>query len=333
MFTTIYAFLALPVLYGLFYLLAVVRIWRLDRMLAIVSFFFAPVGLYAMVRYWSVEEDNPRVPMLVSFGALALWIGLLAWGLSYQPPDYGQDYLAQDGSLVEDDPVAEKLRLSVAVANLPWRAGEVEIPEAKAVIDVPQHFRFVSAEALSGIGATLGAGPQMQPVGWLVHESVNLVDDNAWFVEIEWFGAGFVGADSLSAYGNEALLATMRTNTERLSEIDEQDDYSLVRLAEPPVFDAGDSRLTWVEEIHYPIEDTNLLDCYAIKLGRGGALMYSIVEVATSRQELCLRSVRLAAGRSRFNEDQAYADYSRLFDKKSDFDLVDLVNGEFALPR
>ena len=333
MFTTIYAFLALPVLYGLFYLLAVVRIWRLDRTLAIVSFFFAPVGLYAMVRYWSVEDDNPRVPMLVSFAALALWIGLLAWGLSYQPPDYGQDYLEQDASLVEDDPVAEKLRLAVAVANLPWRAGEIDVPEAQAVIEVPQHFRFVSAEALRAIGATFGAAPQTQPVGWLVHESVDLVDDNAWFVEIEWFGAGFVSADSLSAYGNEALLATMRTNTARFSEIDEQDDYSLVRLAEPPVFDAGDSRLTWVEEIHYRSDDANLLDCHAIKLGRGGALMYSIMEVATARQELCLRSVRLAAGRSRFNEDQAYADYSRLFDKKSDFDLVDLVNGEFALPR
>jgi uncharacterized membrane-anchored protein len=332
MFTTIYAFLALPILYGLFYLLAVVRIWRLDRTLAVLSFFFVPVGLYAMVRYWSVEQDNPRVPILVSFGALALWIGLLAWGLSYNPPDYGQAYLSEDSSLVEEDPIAEKLRLAVAVANLPWRVGEVDIPAAQATIDVPEHFRFVSAEALREIGATLGAAPQPQPIGWLVHETVNLTDDSAWFIEIEWFGKGFVSADSLSAYGNDALLATMRANTARLSQLDDEDDFDLVRLAEPPVFDAGDSRLTWVEEIHYPDENANLLDCYAIKLGRGGALMYSIMEAGASRQELCLRSVRLAAGRSRFNEGQAYADYSRLFDAKADFDLVGLVTGEFALP-
>jgi uncharacterized membrane-anchored protein len=332
MFTTIYAFLALPVLCGLFYLLAVVRIWRLDRTLAVLSFFFTPVGLYAMVRFWSEDEDNPRVPMLVSFAALAAWIGLLAWGLSYQPPQYDGD-LSEYSNLVEEDPVAEKLRLAIAVANLPYRVGEIEIPEAQAVLDVPEHFRFVSAEALREIGATLGTAPRAQTVGWLLHESVNLVDDNAWLIEIEWFGHGFVSADSLSSYGNEALLAAMRTNTKRFSDLDEEDDYDLVRLAEPPVFDAADSRLTWVEEIHYPNEDTTLLDCYAVKLGRGGALMYTIVEAGLSRQELCLRAVRLAAGRSHFNEGQAYADYSRLFDSKADFDLVALLTGAFALPR
>jgi uncharacterized membrane-anchored protein len=328
----IYAFIALPILYGLFYLLAVVRIWRLDRTLGVLSLFFAPVGLYALVRYWGVDDDNPRVPMLVSFVALALWIGLMAAGLSYQPPDHAQAYLSEDSSMIEEDPIAEKLRLAVAVANLPWRAGEVEIPEAQAVIDVPGHFRFVSAGALREIGAALGTAPQAQPIGWLVHESVNLVDDAAWFIEIEWFGKGFVSADSLSAYGNDALLATMRTNAERYSELDEYGDFDLVRLAEPPVFDAADSRLTWVEEIAYADEAAHLLDCYAIKLGRGGALMYSIEEVGASRQELCLRAVRLAAGRSRFNEGQTYADYSRLFDAKADFDLVGLVTGEFALP-
>jgi uncharacterized membrane-anchored protein len=68
----------------------------------------------------------------------------------------------------------------------------------------------------------------------------------------------------------------------------------------------------------------------ASKLGRNGALVYSISEIEASRRELCLRSVRLLAGRSAFEKGQTYADHSRLLDKKAGYDLVGLVTGTWA---
>jgi hypothetical protein len=51
------------------------------------------------------------------------------------------------------------------------------------------------------------------------------------------------------------------------------------------------------------------------------------------RQELCLRSVRLAAARTGFADGETYADHSRLFDRSAKYQLADLVTGEAALRR
>jgi uncharacterized membrane-anchored protein len=58
--------------------------------------------------------------------------------------------------------------------------------------------------------------------------------------------------------------------------------------------------------------------------------MFSVVDTAPSQRELCLRSVRLLAGRSSFEPGQTYADRSRLLDRKAKYDLVALVTGSFA---
>ena len=67
-----------------------------------------------------------------------------------------------------------------------------------------------------------------------------------------------------------------------------------------------------------------------MRLGRAGVLMFSVVDTVPSRRELCLRSVRLLAGRSAFEKGQTYADHSRLLDKKAGYDLVGLVTGTWA---
>lgn len=333
MYTTLYAFLALPVLYGLVYLFGAIRIYRHEPLLGVLSFLFMPVGIYATVRYWSAEEDNPRVPVLVSLALLGIWIGMLAWGAGYQPPDeYAYDDEAP-AQVEDEDPTAARVRLAVALARLPYRAGAIELPDAQAHVEVPAHFRFVSAEALREAGLDPGDMPHAKAIGWIVHETVNLAAADAWYIEVDWFGEGFVGAERLTAYGNDALLAEARATAARLVALDEGDDFDLVRFAETPVFDVSEARLTWVEEIAYAGESGHALDCYAVKLGRGGALQYSISSMEPGRQELCLRAVRLAAGSSRFNEDRGYTDYSRLFDAKSPFDLVDLVTGRHWLPQ
>lgn len=327
---TPYAHLALLLLYGLVYLFGVVRIYRHEPMLGVLSFLFMPVGVYATVRYWNAEDDNPRVPVLVSIALLAISLGVLAYGAGDEPePDHAEGYveLAQGG---DEDPTAARVRLAVAYANLPYRAGTIELPEAQARIEVPGHFRFVSAEALRATGIDPGSTPQATRIGWIVHESVELAGDDAWYVEVDWFGEGFVSSERMTAFGNVALLAEARATAAKLAELDASERVELAGFAETPVFDVSEARLTWAEDIKYAGERS--LDCRAVKLGRGGALMFSISAMQPQRGELCLRAVRLAADSSRFNERRAFTDYSRLFDSKARFDLVDLVTGRHRLP-
>jgi uncharacterized membrane-anchored protein len=336
MLVVLYLMFVLPVLAGLFYLLAVVRVWRSNRVLAIVMLFFSPAGLYALLHYWREKDDNPRVPIIASLGSLALWCCLILWGANQVPPEdadaQGLVESADDEGASESDDssnLTDKLHLSIALANLPHRGGRIEIAPAHASIDVPAHFNFIDRANLQTLYAGSDGGPSEATVGWLVHESVNLADDNAWYVDVAWVGDGFVTEGDLATRTRDALLADAKRATEQISE-DDGRGYSLVRYAEEPALDETLHSATWVEDLAYTGEAEHKLDCYAAKLGRSGAFLYSINEVSMRRQELCLRAVRLAATRTEFASGHAYSDHSGLFDHKARFDLPALVTGTFV---
>jgi uncharacterized membrane-anchored protein len=311
------------------YLFGAMRIHRHDRRLGVLSFLLLPVGVYATVRHWRAGDDNPRVPMLVALALAGVWLAMLAFTVG---PASHEDVVVDSGEYAQgagDDATSASARRLVSLARLPYRRGIVELADVQAQIDVPTHFRFVAATALRAAGLAPGAVPHAKSIGWIVHEGVDLAADDAWYVEVDWFGEGFVGSERLTAYGNAALLAEARATAARLERSGARED-ELVRFAETPVFDVSDARLTWVAEANHAGE--RVLDCHAVKLGRSGALQFSIASMAPERGELCLRAVRLAAGSSRFNANRAFTDYSRLFDAKSPFDLVDIVTGRHWLP-
>jgi uncharacterized membrane-anchored protein len=340
MFTVIYLFGMLPILAGLFYLLAVARLWRTDRTLAIVALLFWPAGLYALVRYWGEEENNLRVPMFASFAALAIWCGMIAWGFSHVSESQRAAVFAEASD--EDDTSAgdtrgkadDKLHFSIALAKLPYRNGRIEIAPAHAAIEVPTHFRFIDRDSLETLYADADNGPGERSVGWLVHESVNLAADDAWFVDVTWLGDGYVAENDLATRARDIVLAeAQRATVQQSAQQGDIGSFSLTRYAEEPAFDAMRHSVTWVEDIAYAGEREHKLDCYAATLGRGGAFVYSVNEISMKRQELCLRSVRLAAARTEFANGQTYADHSGLFDHKAKYDLTALVTGAFASKR
>jgi uncharacterized membrane-anchored protein len=212
------------------------------------------------------------------------------------------------------------------------RGGLVDIPAAKASIEVPAHFRFVDRDALKVALAGTEDEPGSQSVGWLVHERVDLTAQDAWHVDVDYLADGFISDETFAAQSRETLLAAGQRATKAMSDQQEagEPEFSLVDYAEMPRLDPALHTATWVEEIAYAGKDArHVLDCYSMRLGRAGALMFSITDTAVPRRELCLRSVRLLAGRSSFERGQTYADRSRLLDRKAKYDLVALVTGTF----
>jgi uncharacterized membrane-anchored protein len=337
MFTALHLLAALLVGAGLLYLLALVRVWRSNQMLAILMLLFWPIGLYALVRYWNQKDEGVRTPLLASFSVVAVWLGFIAWGASYRPTEAGQmaghgAYGDEEETSADDGGVGVHVRRSIALANLPSRTGRVDFPAAHASIDVPMHFRFIDRDALSKAFAGTDEEPGEQSIGWLVHERVDLAAKDAWYVDVDRLADGFINDDTFPAQSRETLLAAAKQATRTLS--DKQDasepGYSLVGYPELPHLDPVGHGVAWVAEIAYEGKPRHVLDCIAIKLGRSGALVYSISEIDPSRRELCLRSVRLLAGRSAFEKGQTYADRSRLLDRKAPYDLVGLVTGSWA---
>lgn len=331
---------ALLILAGLLYLLAIVRMWGTRRSLAVVMLIFPPAALYALVGHWADRRNNIRLPTLGAIAVLALWLGLIVAGVGPMP---GTRHGIARGGTHHDALVADihgrvddrKLRLAVALANLPYRSGRVELARAHARIDVPTHFHFIDGPDLQTLYAGTDSDRGQNTVGWLVHESVNLATPDAWHVKIDWMGDGFIAENDLAVYAHQALLADAQHATAQRSDLQGKGvtGFSLIRYAEPPAFDAANHGVTWVEELAYANQNEHRLDCYAAKLARGGALVYSMSAIGMQRQELCLRAVRLAATRTEFASGHAYTDHWGLFDRAADYDVVELITGVAALQR
>lgn len=328
--TTLYLLAILPIVGGLLYLLAVVRMWRESHGLAIGMFLLWPVGIYALITRWRDPESGIRVPMLASIAAFSLWGLLLAWGLGHEPLPHAGDLPSTVDELERGESDFDRnLRASVAMAHLPYRSGRVEIAEAHALIDVPTHFRYADRAGLLAAAEQAGGEVDDATVGWLVHSSVNPADANAWVIEVDWLGDGYINDAAFAVQTAGTLIGDAQEATARIAESEQgdADSFRLVGYAESPKFDAASHSATWVEEIAHAGKRAHRLDCHAVRLGRGGALLFTVADVDMSRQELCLRAVRLAAARTTFEAGQGYADYSRLFDRAARYDLADLVTG------
>ena len=337
MFTTIYLMLVLPVVAGLLYLFAVVRVWRSDRLIAVLMFFFWPMSVYALVKYWGEKDDSPRLPLLLSLTTLVLWGSLVGLGVAWVHAP--QDDMAGDGDLGQlssdeggGDTIADHVKRSVAIANLRRQTGSVDIPDAPVSIDVPAHFRFIDRASLLNAFSGTSDEPNDSTIGWLVHERVDLSSDRAWHVEVDYLGDGYVVSSDFASVGGDALLARAQDAARKLAEGDDE-GAQLLRFAEAPTFDPASARVNWVEEVSQSGHASPALDCYAIQLGRKGAVFFSIIDAAAKRQELCLRSVRMLAAHAHFGPGQTYADHSRALDRNAPYTLADLVSGSYLADR
>jgi len=334
MFTMLYLLLALPIIGGLFYLLGVVRVWRRSAFDGALALLFWPSGLYALVKYWREKEDSPRAPLLAALVVFGLWGAIVGWNASRAPPHVAADDEAMVSPAGEGsgDTIADHVKRSVAIANLRRQGGSVDIPDAPVSIDVPQHFRFIDRASLLNAFSGTADEPGDSTVGWLVHERVDLSAADAWHVEVDYLGDGYVASSDFAAIGGDALLARAQEAARKLAG-DDADAALLQRFAEAPTFDPAAARVNWVEEVAQRARATPALDCYAIQLGRKGAVFFSIVDAATKRQELCLRSVRMLAAHAHFGPGQTYADHSRTLDRNAPYTLTDLVTGAYLADR
>ncbi len=320
---------------ALLHAIAIVRMWRSARAMAVAMALFPPVAVYALGRYWHAPHDDIRVPLLAALAALGLYgaMAAAAGGASVPPARDADVAAARTTAQIRGNTGAVR---ASAVPTRAYQRGHVAIPLARAAIDVPAHFRFIDAAALRAAQmAGADASPGTTMIGWLVHESVDPASASAWHVRIDWIGAGFITDDEFTVQGRESLLAQAQRASPRLAHAPDGAPRAsrVVDYAQAPSLDMVTHEVTWAERMAHANPPAQALDCHAARLGRRGALVYSIVDFAPQRAELCRLGVHVAAARSRFDRDETYADHSRLFDSKAAFDLVALVTGTFALPQ
>src|SRR6516225_1608500 len=174
MFTTLYVFLVAPILVFLLNLLAAVRIWRYSVLGALCVVFFSPLAsLLALIRYWNEPEAKVRLPLLASLLIFGAWVGVFAHGISE-----GADELARHRNMPHESDAQVQARIAADLSNLPMNGGRVELAKDKADIDVPSHFRFARRAVIMALYSKYGTLIDKTTAGWMVHDSVNLADDD-----------------------------------------------------------------------------------------------------------------------------------------------------------
>ncbi len=214
------------------------------------------------------------------------------------------------------------------VDRLPFQRRNVRLAHSYTNIDIPQHFRFVDRPALRDLFYARGRGLPDAVSGLIVHESVELRSQDPWLVLIRWLPIGNVAADRANRWNTAEMLdAAQRQGRLRRATglAADQGSVTLAGFVEAPVFDTASQRLTWVERLDPLSGGEPRLDCHAVRLARRGVLWFTIESIAASRQELCLRTVRLMADRAVFDERYRHRDYNSTTDRKAEKSINQLV--------
>ena len=196
----------------------------------------------------------------------------------------------------------------VPLNELHFRRGMVRLAPAFSSLQIPEHFRFISAQQLGRLAASRGVEVNPQTLGWMVHERVDLRSRDFWFVDIQFHESGH-----LEAPANSSSLAQWDPSDSQLR------------------WDAGLSAATWA---HGDSETSQSPYQRAVaKLLRHGVLLFSVGALSAEQGELGLRATRMLLART--HADAGW-DHAQFIGKKSEQSLDSWVRsraGDMATNR
>lgn len=215
------------------------------------------------------------------------------------------------------------------VAKLKLHRGKLALADTGAELQVPEHWRFIEAGPLRDSLSGTRHYPGLGVIGWLVHERVDLAQlDTIWYVEVYAEQRGHVKAAGVDDGDLEQRKSEATSKLSAQAIAAGAPSFSFVKFMDAPHYDAAHEQAVWVNQMSYPGETSLLLDCYSIKLGKEAQVWYRMREQFEGTRELCQRSVRLMAARTRFGAGTAYGDYTWLVDDSSGYDLGEVIADE-----
>lgn len=311
---------------------------------AVLGFVFPLGTIPLLIRNWGTPDDI-KLPFFAVVLASGLWwhsANQVVRDLGIDPNDpaqveamiaqemaraYGLDpseFAAEMGipqqTQVKVDPAHQKLAWAHATASLSPLRGTVDLPEI-GQLNVPTRFRFYDRGQVLHISGALGEPVDETVLGWAVHEEVDMTDfDSVWMIELSATREGRVERADFAGVDSE----TLRYEAVSASGEDAPEQFSY-----GPRVETGLDRVVWSEQ-YRDAADRSEHDCHALRLGRHGAVRFSLHAMPASRHELCVRAARLLAGALTFADGKAYDDWSRFRDSAAPYSARDLVTGRWT---
>lgn len=238
---------------------------------------------------------------------------------------------AQDSLLSEAEAAARSDSLQ---NSLPWKSGRIVLPGDKAVLDLPQGFRYLDPEAARVVledfwGNPDGAGT----LGMVFAPGEEPFGDSSWGVVLGYDDDGHIDDEDAAETDFDELLETMRKDTEEGNAARKEAGYSTVVLegwAENPHYDGAQKKLYWAKTLVFDGNEDKTLNYFVRILGREGVLELNAVSDIGALPRVRAGMARLNQVAS-FTEGNRYADYNPDTDKLSELGVAALVGGGVAV--
>ncbi|WP_257389118.1 DUF2167 domain-containing protein, partial [Tahibacter caeni] len=197
---------------------------------------------------------------------------------------------------------AEVISYAEAARSAVFNRGRYTRDAIGVTIDVPSKFRLISGADARRMDRARGRNEDSRGMGWIIHEKLALTDPDAWHVNVRWLSDGWIAAAPLDPV---ALLDDAQRNKSPKPHV-LVSNGDLLGYAAAPQFDG--QVLDWAEERLLVNSDDRVVDCHALRLGRRGALEFSVVGMPAASAALCQTTVRLLASRAIFMQGKEYAE-------------------------
>lgn len=215
------------------------------------------------------------------------------------------------------------------LANLSYDTGTVQLPRAHARMEVPPGWKFLSIERLAGV-FEIGSETirQVDLLGFLLPASVDIMSENAWWVNVTSFDDGYISVDSERI---EPYALTWRTrDVYRWASRREGQRWEFVNYGLAPVLDGSRNISLWSERLRYPDTGNELLDIYGMVLSRRGGVIVEVQFMPNEWQDAVEGAVAQLVRSVRFNIGERYEDHNP-GDPVAEYELSHIITGEFWL--
>jgi len=228
-----------------------------------------------------------------------------------------------------EDPAAALL------ASLKPQSGTVTLPGDRAVLSLPESFRYLApgdAQRLieQGWGNPPGSGEGT--LGMILPAALNPLGEEGWGVIITYSDDGHVADDDAASIDYAGLLKDMQESTDASNEERVKAGYASITLAgwaEAPHYDATAKKIYWAKDLVFGDNPNHTLNYCIRVLGRTGVLELNAV-AGMSQLTQVKESMNQVVGFADFTQGNRYADFNADTDKVAAYGLAALVAGGLA---
>ena len=217
--------------------------------------------------------------------------------------------------------------------SLDRQTGAVTIPQAKAVLTVPESFYYLNAQDAEKVLVEVWGNPPGQNVlGMLFPSESTPFDEDSWAVTIQYEEDGYVSDSDADDIDYSDLLSQMKEDTRAQRKERVQQGYEAIELvgwASQPYYDKAQKKMYWAKELSFADTDVNTLNYNIRVLGRRGVLLLNFI-AGIDQKDLIDQNLDTVLEIASFDQGSQYSDFDPDIDTVAAYGLGALVAGKLA---